>query len=47
MVERATLAGFRPDDTAIALTENSSADWSLGMGIRQAGLVDDPGQRDA
>ncbi|WP_425257453.1 tautomerase family protein [Rubrivivax sp. RP6-9] len=47
MVERATLAGFRPDDIVIALTENSSADWSLGMGIRYADLVDDAEQRDA
>lgn len=33
LVERATEAGFRPNDIVIALTENARADWTLGMGI--------------
>jgi hypothetical protein len=33
---RAVVAGFRPDDVMIALTENSHMDWSLGLGVAYA-----------
>jgi phenylpyruvate tautomerase PptA (4-oxalocrotonate tautomerase family) len=39
VVAGATEAGFRPDDIMIALTENSHADWSLGLGIAYADHV--------
>lgn len=31
-VEAATAVGFRADDILLALTENTAADWSLGLG---------------
>lgn len=36
IAEQAVLAGFRPDDIMIALTENTRCDWSLGLGIAYA-----------
>ena len=36
---RAVAAGFRADDIMIALTENSHADWSLGLGVAYADHV--------
>ena len=33
---RAVIAGFRPDDVMVALTENSHMDWSLGLGVAYA-----------
>lgn len=35
----AVAAGFRPDDVMVALTENSSMDWSLGLGLAYADHV--------
>jgi hypothetical protein len=39
VVEQAVSAGFRADDIMIALTENSHADWSLGLGVAYADHV--------
>ena len=39
VVTGAQAAGFRADDIMIALTENSHADWSLGMGVAYADHV--------
>jgi phenylpyruvate tautomerase PptA (4-oxalocrotonate tautomerase family) len=36
VVKKAVAAGFRADDIMIALTENSHADWSLGLGVAYA-----------
>jgi len=36
---RAVVAGFRPDDVMVALTENSHMDWSLGHGLAYADHV--------
>ncbi|MEY4766802.1 MAG: hypothetical protein RI907_3475 [Pseudomonadota bacterium] len=36
VVASAGEAGFRPDDIMIALTENTHADWSLGLGLAYA-----------
>jgi phenylpyruvate tautomerase PptA (4-oxalocrotonate tautomerase family) len=47
VVASATEAGFRPDDIMIALTENSHADWSLGLGIAYADHVKASNQGDA
>lgn len=41
IVEQAVAAGFRADDIMIALTENSHADWSLGLGVAYADHVRD------
>jgi len=47
LVASATEAGFRPDDIMIALTENSHADWSLGLGIAYADHVNSSKKSDA
>ena len=46
VVASATEAGFRPDDIMIALTENSHADWSLGLGVAYADHVKSSKQGD-
>jgi len=34
VVDKAAAAGFKPDDTMMALVENQAIDWTLGQGCR-------------